>query len=1086
MSKVLVATHEFVRRAMAGPGIRAYELSRQLHHAGHDVRLALPISTDLGPQPFEVVTYDPRLPNDLRQAGIGQDIVVVSCGILPHSPILRQLVRSLVVDLNDPFHLENLASAATDPQDDKHAAWFRVLASLNEQLRIGDFFLAASERQRDHWIGALCALNRVNPETFEQDPSLRSMIDVVGFGLPEEPPHRVAPAYREVISGIGRDDFVLLWNGGIWNWFDPVTLIEAIGLVAQRRPQLRLVFMSTTHPNPSVPPQVVATHARERAEALGLLGRHVFFNEAWVPYERRGAWLLEANVGVSTHLEHLETRYSYRTRLLDCFWAGLPVICTRGDSLADQIEHAGAGITVPPGDVSALAEAIETLIVDRGRRQELADGSRAIARTLTWSRVAEPLVRFCNEPHRAADLAKGPTGVAVPVPLVADEERARRMTPTLPASIASIRGGRSSMARVDFILCVSDRGNNFMRELAEYLAATLRPTEGSVTILPGSLPPLRAGLLPVIVAPHEYCTLDPDFLACDQEALLRRSAVVNTEQPGTPWFDVAVAYCARAGLVFDINEDGVAALRARGIEAHHFPMGYHVGIDRWGGVERTERDIDVVFMGDLNERRRDLLAQYAPILARHRFRLFPTDSSQPIRAESPHFLLGAAKSDILCRTKLLLDVQRGPGAYFAWQRILPALSNGAVVVTEQASGYAPLRPFEHLVMATYDLLPYYVEALLVDDRSRHDMARKAYAYVTSTMAAAAALPKVYPLLEMLAVRNAAAPVPAAFPSNRTESAPGAHVRSPSRGSVSVPSRVLPPRDVPAAEPVYGHGALLKRLFLGNQRLGRRIGALEDGQRTGGDPRESLTYRTPAWADRPGDVSVIVPVHNYEDFVDECFDSVLASQGVVPELVVVDDASTDGSADRVHRYMARHPELPLALIRLPVNRGLPGARNEGFRHARSEYVFVLDIDNLVYPGALARLRAALDAGDAGFAYGIIEWFGEISTLVSTHPWDVDRLVRGNYIDAMAMIRKSTWMRVGGYVESYPETEILYGWEDYDFWLGCAARGICGEFVAEILARYRSRKNSMLSITNLERETTVALLRKRHASLDWGTA
>src|SRR5262249_39348870 len=154
-----------------------------------------------------------------------------------------------------------------------------VLASLDEQLRMGDFFLAASERQRDHWIGALCALNRVNPDTFRQDPSLRSIIDVVGFGLPSEPPRRIAPAFRDVVPGIGRDDFVLLWNGGIWNWFDPVTLIEAVGMIAGRRPEVRLVFITTTHPNPSVPPQIVAQQARERAEALHLLGRHVFFNE---------------------------------------------------------------------------------------------------------------------------------------------------------------------------------------------------------------------------------------------------------------------------------------------------------------------------------------------------------------------------------------------------------------------------------------------------------------------------------------------------------------------------------------------------------------------------------------------------------------------------------------------------------------------------------------------------------------------------------------------------------------------------------------------------------------------------------------
>src|SRR5882724_12018339 len=95
MSKVLVATHEFVRRSMAGPAIRAYELARQLFAAGHDVTLAVPVSSDLDDQPFPVVPYDNTQVNGLRHAGVGRDVLVASCGILGHSPILRELVHSV-------------------------------------------------------------------------------------------------------------------------------------------------------------------------------------------------------------------------------------------------------------------------------------------------------------------------------------------------------------------------------------------------------------------------------------------------------------------------------------------------------------------------------------------------------------------------------------------------------------------------------------------------------------------------------------------------------------------------------------------------------------------------------------------------------------------------------------------------------------------------------------------------------------------------------------------------------------------------------------------------------------------------------
>src|SRR4029079_11875445 len=81
----------------------------------------------------------------------------------------------------------------------------------------------------------------------------------------------------------------------------------------------------------------MTTRAVRLAEELGLRDRVVFFNFGWVPYAERGRYLLEADLGVSAHFDDLETRFAFRTRLLDCFWAGLPVVTTRGDSLREVV-----------------------------------------------------------------------------------------------------------------------------------------------------------------------------------------------------------------------------------------------------------------------------------------------------------------------------------------------------------------------------------------------------------------------------------------------------------------------------------------------------------------------------------------------------------------------------------------------------------------------------------------------------------------------------------------------------------------------------------------------------------------------------
>jgi len=154
------------------------------------------------------------------------------------------------------------------------------------------------------------------------------------------------------------------------------------------------------HPNPAIPAMRAAVEVRRVAEQLGLVGRHVFFNEGWVPYDDRANSLLDADVGVSMHLDHIEARYSFRTRVLDYLWAGLPMVLTEGDVLADMVEGEGLGRTVAAGDVPAIAAALYEMIVSGPASHNFAD----VAQRFHWEQVARPLADFCRSPRRAPDL----------------------------------------------------------------------------------------------------------------------------------------------------------------------------------------------------------------------------------------------------------------------------------------------------------------------------------------------------------------------------------------------------------------------------------------------------------------------------------------------------------------------------------------------------------------------------------------------------------------------------------------------------------------------------------------------------------
>ena len=130
----------------------------------------------------------------------------------------------------------------------------------------------------------------------------------------------------------------------------------------------------------------------------------MFFNHDWVPYDQRQNYLLDANVGVSTHFEHVETQFSFRTRILDYLWAGLPIVATDGDSFGNALDEEGIGISVASGDVEGLATALETLLYNEALAKECAENIRRFATQFEWNNALAPLLEFCRHPERADDI----------------------------------------------------------------------------------------------------------------------------------------------------------------------------------------------------------------------------------------------------------------------------------------------------------------------------------------------------------------------------------------------------------------------------------------------------------------------------------------------------------------------------------------------------------------------------------------------------------------------------------------------------------------------------------------------------------
>ena len=389
---MLVLSSEPAAERMAGPAVRAVELARALC-AEHDVTLAAPAPSRAPDERIGLIEAGFEDFDTLLAAARAHDVVVAQ--ELPPTLLgrLAGLSTRLVLDLYNPIVMEVLEAVAARPPRAQKRIQELITSRALAQCAVADFIVCASERQRDLWLGGMALHGLIELQAYRRDPSLRTLIDVVPFGIPAEPPAGSERSpLRAAFPSIDAGDRVLLWAGGIWGWLDAETPIRATAALDRTH----LVFMGTAGPDWSAPGRRRSSSARSSSrEREGLEGERVHFNPGWVPYAERGAWLLDADVGVTAHLDHLEARFSFRTRVLDYIWAGLPVVGTRGDALAELVERENLGRTVEPGDVEGFAAACRELLDDERARAEVCERIASVAPSLRWDLAARPLVDWC-------------------------------------------------------------------------------------------------------------------------------------------------------------------------------------------------------------------------------------------------------------------------------------------------------------------------------------------------------------------------------------------------------------------------------------------------------------------------------------------------------------------------------------------------------------------------------------------------------------------------------------------------------------------------------------------------------------------
>jgi glycosyltransferase involved in cell wall biosynthesis len=367
--KILIISHDKIGGSMAGPGIR-YHYMAEILSGKFDVTVGFYDKTYLPEKEFKHSYKAIHVDAYYFEAGFQGIDIVISHWLT--SPMVRYCNLKnifIVFDFYAPSLIENLANNMysgkdTKPEDD--AGFDHSLEMFHIFLEYGDLFLLSNHRQLDFWTGYAFGARTIHLSNYkDREVYNRFIYAPMGIDTSQDI-KQTKKVIRGVIPGISDKDKILLWTGGIWGHFDGQVLIRSMKRLEKSRPDIKLVFFGTQHPNPSVPEMKESLDTRELAKKLSLDNKSVFFLDGWVKYSERINYLLEADAAVNTHKDSIEAEFSHRTRVLDHLLVGLPTLSTSGDYMSDSvIGPSELGIVVPPNDELLLEKAIIDILDPR-------------------------------------------------------------------------------------------------------------------------------------------------------------------------------------------------------------------------------------------------------------------------------------------------------------------------------------------------------------------------------------------------------------------------------------------------------------------------------------------------------------------------------------------------------------------------------------------------------------------------------------------------------------------------------------------------------------------------------------------------
>ena len=223
-----------------------------------------------------------------------------------------------------------------------------------------------------------------------------------------------------------------------------------------------------------------------------------------------------------------------------------------------------------------------------------------------------------------------------------------------------------------------------------------------------------------------------------------------------------------------------------------------------------------------------------------------------------------------------------------------------------------------------------------------------------------------------------------------------------------------------------------------------------------------------------DVSVVIPCYNQGEYLPEAVESVRSQTHKNLEIIIVNDGSDDAKTSDICSAYAG----PDVRVVATSNQGLAAARNNGIALASGTYILPLDADDRIAPEYIAKALEVLERqSDVGIVYCKARLFGAVEGEWHLPEYSLEEILKDNVIFCSALFRREDWESVGGY-----DPGMVYGWEDYDFWLSLIERGRKVHRLREHYFFYRVSPESM--VRSKEKSQKVEMFKRifqRHQKL-----